>query len=139
LNKFNKYLLIAAKDKEDAISAVECLLDEWSRREFYEGYEVIEEETVPVSEIPDEFISNEKDRIQALLQSKRAEAETRRMAGKRFDEGWVLQVVSNILCEHFSEVMPWFNINDWSWQVPKVRDKYIQPEDEYWAVMVRFY
>jgi hypothetical protein len=135
----NKYLFITAESKEDAVSEIECRLDEWSGREFYEGYEIVEEETVPVSEIPDGFISNGKDRIQALLQSSRVEAETRRVAGKRFDEGRALRVVSDILCEYFCEVMPWFNINSWSWQVPKERDKYIRPEDDYWAVMVRFY
>jgi hypothetical protein len=134
----DKYLFVIAEDKEDAIAEIEGLLNEWREKEFYVDYEIIEDETKPVSGMPREFISGELDRVRDLLLSGRRKAEEERKAGNREEEGRALRTVSDILCEFFCEEMPWFNIEQWSWRVPEEREGRVKPGNAWWAVKVNF-
>jgi hypothetical protein len=134
-----RYLFIAAENKQDAMGDVESELEERQKGEFYKHFDIVEDETKPVSEIPDEFIKEKLGCVEDLLRRKREEAGAERVAGNREGEGHALLTAAEILCEFFCEEMPWFNTNRWSWSVPRERGVDMRPGDEWWAVMVKFY
>jgi hypothetical protein len=137
-----KYLFIPAGDKREAVEEIDSRLNDWLGKEFYDGYEIVQSETKPVSEIPAGYFDKELCRTEDVLQSKRDEAERERRQGFREDEGHALRTVSDILCESFCQEMPWFNVDMWDWRVPynHACDVVSLGDNEtWWAVMVKFY
>jgi hypothetical protein len=126
------YCFIGAQNREDAEHAVNVLLEDTLGREFYDGFDIEENGTRPLSDISADYLTEVYTRSQDLIQQFRGEAEAAREADDRWGEAVALRRASDLLFENMCPAMPWYNIESYDFSLPPVKQGW-------WAVMVNFY
>jgi hypothetical protein len=132
------YVFTVARDEDDAARRVENRLEDFCGREFFDGFEVRKDSVVSVWSLVPEYVTARLKALDVLLRRRRKEAAGLAESGDKFQEGHALNRVGDILCEQMCEDMPWFNMEDWNWEIPGPVDISKNPGEDWYAVMTDF-
>jgi hypothetical protein len=134
------YIFTLAESKEDARSNVQCWLDDYAEREFYD-YAGIDEQniTMPLSEIPKENLDAVLAETTRFLPIIENDIEQYKKSGNKEMEGYSHKRYGQILMESLSADMPYFNMETWDWQIPTEIPKEAGEHYSWWAVMTDFH
>ena len=139
MSRVSIYVFISASDKDAAVSRVQSFLEESCGREFFDGFEAVEDDVILASGLTPDYIRKGDEAAADLLQHHRKRAAECAEAGDKHGEGYALMSAGEILAEHLCSDMPWFNLDYWDWTVPCESHAPAEPGHNWYAVMVEFH
>jgi hypothetical protein len=126
------YCFVEADSKEAALKRARYFGQDSLGKEFYNGFEIREDDVLPFSELSAYFLVKGKVQNEQFLLRLRGDLEYAQERGTRLHEGLVMLEIGRLLVEDLSSDMPWYNFE---------RADYSLPADAegWWAVKVDFH
>jgi hypothetical protein len=108
-----------AESVGDAKSNVNCFIDEYAGRYFFDygGLEEPDEPVVLLDEIREQ-LEADKAEVDKLLPKIEEEIKVCKIKGHKSMEGYHHKRYGRILDEDLTSDMPFFNIENWDWSLP---------------------
>jgi len=113
------WFVVLAGNPDEAKSEAETFIEEQHEKQFFD-YGMLDgpEEAVPLGEIREMLKEEaEKDTAERLFEIEKSIEKWKAM-GSRQMLGYSYKRYGEILSEGFCPDMPFFNITDWSWELP---------------------